>query len=162
MAGIALLGFASLSGAAPGAWRGDLWFFTGAASWAVFTVLVKRWSVGPWDAAAITNVLSGAVYLPLYLLVLAPQLAAAPLGEVALQAVVQGLLAALVSVVAFTRAIAALGAAPTAMATAAVPASVAILAVPVLGEPLGLIEAAGAALATLGMVLTMRSLWRRG
>jgi drug/metabolite transporter (DMT)-like permease len=73
---------------------------------------------------------------------------------------VQGVLAALVSVVAFTRAVAALGAARTAMATAAVPASVAALAVPILGEPLSLIEAAGAALATLGMVLAMASLWR--
>jgi drug/metabolite transporter (DMT)-like permease len=162
MAGMALLGVASLSGAAPGAWRGDLWFLTGASSWAVFTVLVRRWSVGPWDAAAITNVVCAAVYLPIYLVFLSPQLTAAPLGEVAFQAFVQGILAALVSVVAFTRAIAALGAAPTAMATAAVPASVAILAVPLLGEPLSLIEAAGAALATLGMILSMRSLWRRG
>jgi drug/metabolite transporter (DMT)-like permease len=167
MAGMALLGLASLSqgpmgGAAPGAWRGDLWFLTGATSWALFTVLVRRWTVASWDAAAITNVLSGAIYLPLYVLFLSPQLAAASLREVAFQAVVQGLLAAVVSVVAFTRAVAALGAAPTAMATAAVPASVAILAVPLLGESLSLVEAAGAALATLGMMLTMLSLWRRG
>jgi drug/metabolite transporter (DMT)-like permease len=161
MAGMALLGVASLSGAAPGAWRGDLWFLAGATSWALFTVLVRRWAVGPWDAAAITNVLCAAVYLPLYVLALSPQLAAAPLREVVFQALVQGLLAAVVSVVAFTRAVAALGAAPTAMATAAVPASVTVLAVPILGEPLSLVEAAGAALATLGMILTMLSLWRR-
>jgi drug/metabolite transporter (DMT)-like permease len=158
---MALLGLASLSGAAPGAWRGDLWFLAGATSWALFTVLVRRWAVGPGDAAAITNVLCAVVYVPLYVLVLSPQLTAAPLREVAFQALVQGLLAAVVSVVAFTRAVAALGAAPTAMATAAVPASVAVLAVPILGEPLSLVEAAGAALATLGMVLTMLSLWRR-
>jgi drug/metabolite transporter (DMT)-like permease len=162
MVGIALLGVANLSGAAPGAWRGDLWFLAGATSWAVFTVLVRRWSVAPWDAAAITNVLSAAVYLPIYVLLLSPQLGAASLREVAFQALVQGVLAALVSVVAYTRAIAALGAAPTAMAVAVVPASVAILSVPILDEPLSLTEAAGAALATVGMILTMRSLWRRG
>jgi drug/metabolite transporter (DMT)-like permease len=161
VAGMALLGAASLGGAAPGAWRGDLWFLAGAASWATFTVLVRRWSVGPWDAAAITNVLSAIVVLPVYVLLLAPRLAAAPLGEVLFQGFIQGIFAALVSVVAFTRAVALLGAASTAMGTAAVPASVAVLAVPLLGEPLSLVEAAGAALATCGMVLTMRGLWRR-
>jgi len=88
MAGMALLGLASLSGAAPRLARRPV-VLAGASSGPVFTVLVRRWSVGPWDAAAITNVLSATSTLPIYVLV--PRRARrARVGEVASALVIAG------------------------------------------------------------------------
>ncbi len=150
--GIAATAAATLGSGPPGQWLGDLCFPGASLSWAVFTVAARAWKVPPVRATALVAVISGALVLPVYLLVLEPGLTAAPVGEVLFHAVYQGLVVTIVALVAFTRAVAALGAAPTAMITAAVPVVATVLAVPLLGERPSLMEVAGLALVTAGML----------
>ena len=61
-------------------------------------------------------------------------LARAPWGDIALQAIVQGVLTAIVSLLLYGRAVSLLGASSGAAFAALCPAMTALLAIPVLGE----------------------------
>lgn len=118
------------------AWRGDLLFFCASLCWALYTVLVRRWNVAPLDVTVGAAVLTALVYLPVYVLFLPGHIAAASLPEIALQAFYQGVLAVIVQMVLYMRAVALIG--PTRVGTlmALVPALAGFAAVPVLGEAL--------------------------
>src|SRR5262249_37638730 len=75
-----------------------------------------------------------AAFLPGYAIFADKALLAADLREVALQAVVQGVLIGAVSILVYTRAVAVLGAAETALYTATVPGITTAAAIPLLGE----------------------------
>ena len=79
----------------------------------------------------------------------------APLSEVIFQAVVQGLLTAVVALIVFTRAIAILGAGRAAVFPTLVPGTVILLAMPILNEYPTLIEVIGLIIVSIGMVLAM-------
>src|SRR5207245_4773055 len=71
---------------------------------------------------------------PLYLLAAGTALIKAPWGDLALQAFVQGLLTAIVSLVLYGRAVSMLGASSGAAFAALSPAMTAVMAIPILGE----------------------------
>jgi len=73
-------------------------------------------------------------YIPLFALAGLGTLNRAPLGDVILQAVVQGVLTAVVSLILYGRAVSLLGAAGGAAFGALAPVLTALLAIPVLGE----------------------------
>lgn len=146
-------------------WRqltGDALFACAAISWAIFTVLLRAWNVDPLRGVAAVCVGASVLYIPLWLL-FAPKdgLMNAPTGEVVLQAIYQGIVATILAMLLFSRAVKALGAAVTTMVTAITPGAAALLAVPVLGEPLSAMAAIGVALVTLGIFGTVASLGRR-
>ncbi|WP_425401282.1 DMT family transporter [Algiphilus sp.] len=152
----------AVEGIAPGlglgqTWRGDALFVAASLSWSIFTVLLRRWQVQPWDAVAITASVSAVLYLPLYLTVLPRQLLEAPLSEIALQGVYQGFLAVIVAMVLFARAVAGIGPTRMGVLMALVPVAASLLAVPVLGEPLTWLAASGVVLASSGAILAARA-----
>lgn len=134
-------------------WIGDLLFVCASTSWCVFTVLLRRWQIAPWDAAAGVSIASAVVYLPVYLLVLPKNMGAAPWQEIALQGGYQGVLVVIVAMVLFTRAVAELGPTRLAAIIATVPALSALLAVPMLDEPLTGLLPLGIALVTAGALI---------
>lgn len=140
-------------GGAPNEWLGDLFFFVGAASWSLFGVLVRKWNVLPLRSAAIVATFTFAIYTPIQLLFLPSGLLEASWEEITAQWVFQGLIVFMGSTLGYTRAVAALGATPTATAVAVVPAAVAVIAWYVLGEPLSGIAAGGVTLVVVGMVV---------
>jgi drug/metabolite transporter (DMT)-like permease len=151
--GVACLAFETLRKPAGSlVWLGDLLFITASASWSLFTVLLRRWQIRPWDAAACVSVGSMVLYLPIYLLFLPKGLAQAAPSEFLLQGAYQGFLAVIVAMVLFTRAVAELG--PTRMGVfmAAIPVMSALLAVPLLGEPLVGLVPLGIVLVTAGAI----------
>ncbi len=148
-AGIACLATDSF-GSSVGDWRGDLLILASSLSWAIYTVLVRRWQVAPWDATLGVGLVSAALYLPVYVLWLPHNLAAASLSTIALQAAYQGVLAVIVAMMFFMRAVAILG--PTKVGTlmALSPAIAGTAAAPLLGEPLSPWLMAGLVLVSLG------------
>jgi len=112
--------------------------------------LVRRWQVSPWDATLGVALVSAALYLPIYLLWLPKNLAAASLSTIALQAAYQGILAVIVAMMFFMRAVAILG--PTKVGTlmALIPAVAGTAAAPLLGEPLSPWLVTGLVLVSLG------------
>jgi drug/metabolite transporter (DMT)-like permease len=113
---------------------GHLLFLGSALAWACYTVAMRRARLGGLHAAAIAAVGALALYLPVYLLVAGVSLASAPWGDIALQAFVQGILTAIVSLIFYGRAVSILGASSGAAFAALSPAMTAVMAIPILGE----------------------------
>ncbi len=150
--GVALLAWDTF-GAHPGAWRGDVLLFSGSSSWAVYTLLVRRWRIPALTATLAIALYAAPVYLPVWLLALPSRIGAAPVSEVAFQLVYQGALAVVLAGFLFTRALAVLGPVVVTAITAVVPALSALAAWPLLGEPLGAEGLAGVGLVTAAMLL---------
>ncbi|MDX6749986.1 DMT family transporter [Geminicoccaceae bacterium 1502E] len=160
-----LLGVAALAaplrGASAAILAGDLLFAGASLSWAVYTIAARAWAVPPLAATAIVAVGAAVLYLPVYLLFLPKGLAATPWTELVGQGLFQGIIAVIVSLLAFTRAVAALGPGPTTMIAAVVPGLGAVLAVPVLGERLEAAAVLGLVLVSLGMAGSVLALMRQ-
>ena len=155
-AGIVVLGWQSVmtDRTMPEAWIGDLMYILAAFLWAGYTVACRRWRIDPLRGTAAVTVLSLA-YLPLWLLLFDSRIAAAPLGDIAFQALYQGIIAGLVSLIVYTRAVENLGSNTASLFSAIVPALAILIAIPALGEIPGPLEWIGMALATGGMVLAL-------
>jgi drug/metabolite transporter (DMT)-like permease len=113
---------------------GHLLFLGSALAWALYTVAMRRARLAGIHAAAIAAVGALTLYMSVYLLMAGTGLAAAPWGDVALQAFVQGILTAIVSLIFYGRAVSILGASSGAAFAALSPAMTALMAIPVLGE----------------------------
>jgi drug/metabolite transporter (DMT)-like permease len=103
-------------------------------AWACYTVAMRRARLDGLHAASIAAVGALVLYLPAYLFVEGTSLFKAAWGDLALQAFVQGLLTAIVSLVFYGRAVSILGASSGAAFAALSPAMTAVMAIPVLGE----------------------------
>ena len=157
LAGIVLVGWNGFAGEVAGAWRGDILFLCASTTWALYTVLVRKWRWTAVDATATIAVLAAVAYLPVYLMWLPSRLATAPLGEIVFQGAYQGLFAVVIAGIAYTRAVAALGPLTTTTITAIVPATAALAAWPILGEPLTALALGGVLLVTVGMLAGVRA-----
>src|SRR5438445_1001606 len=112
---------------------GHALFLASALAWACYTVAMRRARLDGLHAAAIAAVGALILYMPLYLLAAGVTLIKAPWGDLALQAFVQGLLTAIVSLVLYGRAVSLLGASSGAAFAALSPPMTAIMAIPILG-----------------------------
>ena len=113
---------------------GHVLFLGGAWLWACYTVAMRRARLDGLHAAAIAAVGTLVVYLPVYAVIAGASLMKAPPGDIALQAFVQGILAAVVALVLYGRAVSILGASGGAAFPAMCPAMTAMLAIPMLCE----------------------------
>jgi drug/metabolite transporter (DMT)-like permease len=152
LAGIVTLGFGTFLGLAPRMLLGDLLFLCASTSWALFVVYARKWQLRPVDATIALSCGAALLYLPLYALFLPKRIDSAPLWEVLGQGFYQGTFSVVLSTIVYTRVLMTFGATRTAMITAVVPGTVALLAVPVLGEPLSVSALLGLVLVTAGMV----------
>ncbi|RYF70772.1 MAG: DMT family transporter, partial [Comamonadaceae bacterium] len=118
------------------AWQGDLLFVLAAVIWAVYTLAFRGCGLSPWQGAALVNLGSAVVLLPVVLVWGAPRLVSAPWRDVALQAFGQGVMAGVLGLVAYSVAIARMGAARAALSAALVPVFTALGAAWLLGESL--------------------------
>lgn len=148
VAGMVVFGAAGWQAAVEGAWRGDLLFLLAALLWSVYTLAFRGSGLTPWQGAAVVNLGSAVLLLPVLLVVGAPRLLSAPWADVAWQALGQGVVAGLLGLVVYSVAIARLGAARAALSAALVPLVTAAGAAWLLGEPLS-----GALLAAVVLVV---------
>jgi threonine/homoserine efflux transporter RhtA len=102
--------------------------------WACYTVAMRRARLGGLHAAAIAAVGALVLYLPAYAFFAGASLFKAPLTDIALQAFVQDLLTAVISLLLYGRAVSILGASSGAAFAALCPAMTALLAIPILNE----------------------------
>jgi len=124
------------SGAAIGTEQniGHLLFLGSAFAFACYTVAMRRARLDALHAAAISAVASMLIYIPPYAVVAGAGMFEAPPGAIALQALVQGLLTAVISYVIYGLAIGILGASSGAAFAASCPAMTALMGIPILGE----------------------------
>lgn len=109
--------------------------FLGAGlAWAFYTVAMRKARLDGLHAAALSAVGSMLLYLPIFAVMPGTRLAEAPWSDMALQAFVQGLLTAILSLLLYGRAVGILGASSGAAFAALCPAMTALLGIPILGE----------------------------
>jgi drug/metabolite transporter (DMT)-like permease len=113
---------------------GHALFLGSALTWACYTVALRRARLDGLHAAAISAVGSLLLYLPPYVIVAGMSVLEASPAAIALQALVQGLLTAIISYVLYGAAVRILGASSGAAFAALCPAMTALMAIPVLGE----------------------------
>lgn len=140
-----------------GAVLGIFLFLTAAAIQSIYIFGVRRWRLTPRQALVVINVPNAIVFLPLWYFLLPSGLAQADTGTILFQAAYQGLGPGILAMVCFALAANHLGPTHTAGFSAAVPASAALLAIPVLSEIPGPMEWAGIALVTIGLLMLVRA-----
>ena len=155
--GIVIFVGAGLTDFASGNWRGHLLFLTAAMTWASFTVAMR--SAGqsgftPLQAAAVVSVVSAVVYLPVYLLFLPHRIMEAPLGPIITQTIYQGIFVSIISLYAYARSVAILGASLGASFASLVPVLAMLTAIPLLGEWPKASDYIGIAAITFGVFLS--------
>jgi len=113
---------------------GHALFLSAGLAWAFYTVALRRARLDGLHAAAISAVGSMLLYLPIYAALPSTAIGRAPWPDIMLQAVVQGILTAIISLMLYGRAVGILGASSGAAFAALCPALTALMAIPVLGE----------------------------
>jgi drug/metabolite transporter (DMT)-like permease len=124
-----------------------------AVLWAAYTIEARRAGVDALHATAIIMVISGALFLPIYLLLPGQRLWEASATEFWVQLLYQGPLTGIVALLVYTRAVAILGATRASSFTALLPLTAMLLAIPVVGERPDLRTGIGAVAAALGVLL---------
>ena len=154
--GIVLMALDSWSGASHRQLAGDGFLLLASVSGSAYGLRARHLGLPPAQAAAIVAVFSAACFLPAYAFLPGKALLRVGAAELLLQAAVQGVLIGAVSIFVYTRAVAALGPATTALFTAAVPCVTTVAAVPLLSEWPSRAAAMGVGAVTLGMMVAMR------
>ena len=113
---------------------GDALFLAAGLLWAGFTVVMQHARIDPLQAAALVSAGSALIYLPIYLALRGAHFAHIPLADLMVQAIFQGVLVTIVSLVLYGQAIAQIGASGGAAFGALVPVLSALIAIPILGE----------------------------
>jgi drug/metabolite transporter (DMT)-like permease len=128
-------------------------FLTAGLVWACYTVAMRRARLDGLHAAAIAGVGSLALYLPIYASIAGTSVFKAPPFDIALQAIVQGVLTAIVALLLYGRMVSILGATGGAAFVALTPAMTALMAIPILGELPSAIDWIAIVLISIGVYL---------
>lgn len=123
---------------ADGIQGGQLWFVGAAFCWAVFSVLIKRWQISPWQATVSLAVVTALAYLPFYIFLMEKNISLEHWRHVALQSAYQGFLATIVQMLCYVQAVRRIGPASMGSMMALVPLIAGFSAVFLYDEPLGI------------------------
>jgi drug/metabolite transporter (DMT)-like permease len=152
-AGVAVLGQRALATMDGTTVIGDLLFLLAAALWAAYSVAFRSSGLSPWQGVAVVNAWSALLVIPIYAVAGSSNLASAPIGDLLLQTLMQGVVAGLVGLAIYSVAIRHLGPAPASAFAALVPVLSAVGGAVLLSEPLTAWTSAAAILAGAGVVL---------
>lgn len=152
---VGLTAGAALSGGSPSP-AGFACLILASAMWALYTLRFRRSGLSPLQAAALICFWSAVLFLPAYLLFDLARVGSAPVREVLVQTLYQGVLMSAVAIVTFNRAVTLLGSGAATAIVALVPVVASAMAVPILGEIPTPIEGAAIAVIVIGVTLAAR------
>lgn len=135
---------------------GDLLILLSSVSWAIYSVYATRWGYSAWTLTRAVAFGTAIIYLPIYAFCLPKQLAAAPLSMIAIQCFFQGIVATILAMLAYLKAISLLGTERTAAFLALVPIVTGLVAVPLLDEALTIWLLSGLIFVSLGSFIASR------
>ncbi len=115
---------------------GDLLFFISAVWWGIFTVLLKQWKLSAWHSMASVAIWSAIIYLPVYVLFVPKHFQEAEPIHLVIQGLFHGVLVVIIATLTYVAAIERLGAFKTGSIVTLAPFIAAVIAVPLLNEPL--------------------------
>ena len=135
---------------------GDAAFIASSVFWSLFSVMLRKWRFSAWHIVSGVAVWSAVFYLPLYALFATPQMAGIPLYQLAVQGVFHGVFVMIVATLTYAKAVEKIGLFKAGSIATLAPFIAAVLAVPLLGEPLSLILVFG----LIGMAIGALQPWR--
>ncbi|MFZ4535545.1 DMT family transporter [Propionivibrio sp.] len=135
---------------------GDLLILLSSISWAFYSVFAARWGYAAWTLTRAVALGSAVLYLPVYVLWLPKELAAAPLSMIVIQSIFQGVIATILAMLTYLKAISILGTERAAAFLALVPIVTGIIAVPLLDEALTAWLLSGLFFVSLGSYIASR------
>lgn len=135
---------------------GDMLFFFSAIWWGIFTVLLRQWKLSAWHAMTSAAIWSALIYVPIYLVFLPKNLTEPQPLHLVLQVIFHGIFVVMIATLAYVEAIKRLGAFKTGSIVTLAPFIAAILAVPLLNEPLSRAIICG----LIGMAVGALQPWR--
>ena len=115
---------------------GDVLYFLSAVWWGIFTVLLKQWKLSAWHSMASVAIWSALIYLPIYILFIPKHFQEAEPVHLLVQGVFHGVLVVIIATLTYVAAIERLGAFKTGSIVTLAPFIAAVIAVPLLNEPL--------------------------
>jgi len=128
-------------------WAGDALFLLSSVLWAGFTLLIRIWRIDAVRATSVVAVLSLCVVVPIYFRYRGwAHLAELPRAAFVFQAVLQGLLQSVITIMAFSRAV---------LFPAIVPAISVLIGIPTLGEIPTALQLAGVVIVSAGMLVAV-------
>ena len=135
---------------------GDMLFFFSAIWWGIFTVLLRQWKLSAWHAMTSVAIWSALIYVPIYLVFLPKNLTEPQPLHLVLQVIFHGVFVVMIATLAYVEAIKRLGAFKTGSIVTLAPFIAAILAVPLLNDPLSRAIICG----LIGMAVGALQPWR--
>lgn len=135
---------------------GDLLFIVSAIWWGTFTALLRQYQLSAWHAMCSVAIWSALIYLPIYLFVLPKNLQQVEPIHLVVETVFHGVFVVIVATLTYVEAIKRLGAFKTGSIVTLAPFIAAIIAVPLLDEPLSLAMLCG----LVGMGIGALQPWR--
>ena len=135
---------------------GDFLFFVSAIWWGLFTVLLRQWKLSAWHSMAGVAIWSAIIYVPIYLLFLPKHLDQASTAHLIMQTLFHGIFVVIIATLTYVEAIKRLGAFKTGSIVTLAPFIAAIIAIPLLNEPLSLAIICG----LIGMGVGALQPWR--
>lgn len=135
---------------------GDLLFVLAAVLWGTFTVLLRQWKLSAWHSMAGVAIWSAIVYVPIYIVFLPKHLDQASPAHLVMQTLFHGIFVVIIATLAYVEAIKRLGAFKTGSIVTLAPFIAAIIAVPLLNEPLSIAMMCG----LVGMGMGALQPWR--
>lgn len=157
IAGIALIAAPAFSASHSGQWLGDLLFLLASLFWAFFTIAFRKSGLGAWHGAAIVSFWSALAVAPLWWFAGANRLGAAPAYDIALQFMMQGVVAGVLGLATFTIAVKFLGAQRAALSGALVQIFSVVGGALLLREQPTVLTMIGVALTTAGVAIASQS-----
>lgn len=153
LAGLTSIAIAGTTSGSPQVVLGDLMFFSSGLLWGFYPILLYRWRLGPMLGASIVSVLS-TPYAALYLTFGQPRLSEVDWTLLVGQAVFQGLFTVIIGLWLWGIGVRTLGALRTQLFPPMIPVIGTLLAIPVLGEWPGPLQALGVGLIVTGLCLS--------
>ena len=154
--GVILVGYEGIRSSNGGmTWFGDFLFLAAIALFALFMVANRVWTLTPGQVLFSVTIVSAAVYIPLWLLLLDSNLGIAPRSEILLQGAYQGLVPSVLGISCLNVAVRRLGANVTSVFLSAVPVVAALAAIPILQEVPGIPAWIGMFTVTVGILLAL-------
>lgn len=139
---------------------GDVYFVAAAFLWALFSVLIKRWQVTPWQVTVSLALLTCLFYLPVYLVALPKTIFAASWSDIFLQGFYQGILATIIQMVFYVKAIQKIGPSEMGAVMSMVPIISGIAGIYVFNEALTKELVMGLILVSLGALIAQSHIFK--
>ena len=140
---------------------GDVWLVIAALLWALFSVLIKRWNITPWQVTVSLALLTCIFYLPIYLAFLPKAISQASWQDILLQAFYQGIMATIVQMIFYVKAVQKIGPSEMGAVMSIVPVISGIAAIIVFDEVLTEELISGLILVSLGAWIAHSQLFKR-